>query len=372
LSGIDKPLHDCEIGVAGATQDTTRIDDVRIGAVRPLISPALLQDELPVPPDVQTLVERSRGATDDILHGRDDRLVMVVGPCSIHDHDQAIDYARRLKTAADALRDDLFIVMRVYFEKPRTTVGWKGYINDPRLDGSFHINEGLRCARQLLLEINRLGLPTATEFLDLLSPQYIADLIAWGAIGARTTESQSHRQLASGLSCPIGFKNGTDGGVQIAADAIVAARASHAFMGMTKMGLAAIFETRGNDDAHVILRGGKKGPNYDSAAVEESCAVLRSAGLREQVMIDCSHANSLKSHLRQVDVAQDVARQLSQGERRIIGVMIESNLEEGRQDMKPGVPLRYGISITDACLSWAQTEPVLDALAGAARQRRKR
>jgi 3-deoxy-7-phosphoheptulonate synthase len=285
LSAIDNPLHDQEVGSADATQDTTRIDDVRIGAVRPLISPALLQDELPVPPSVQTLVEKTRTEIADILHGRDDRLVMIVGPCSIHDHDQAIEYAHKLKVAADTYKDDLLIVMRVYFEKPRTTVGWKGYINDPRLDGSFRINEGLRLARQLLLDINGLGLSTATEFLDLLSPQYIADLIAWGAIGARTTESQSHRQLASGLSCPIGFKNGTDGGVQIAADAIVAARASHAFMGMTKMGMAAIFETRGNDDAHVILRGGKKGPNYDSASVEATCVALKSAGLREQVMV---------------------------------------------------------------------------------------
>ncbi len=370
MNTLDNPSHDREVGVADATQDTTRIDDVRIGAVRPLISPALLQDELPVPSAVQTLVETSRAAIADVLHGRDERLVLVVGPCSIHDHDQALDYARRLKQAADALREDLLIVMRVYFEKPRTTVGWKGYINDPRLDGSFRINEGLRRARQLLLDISGLGLPTATEFLDLLSPQYIADLVAWGAIGARTTESQSHRQLASGLSCPIGFKNGTDGGVQIAADAIVAARASHAFMGMTKMGMAAIFETRGNDDAHVILRGGKQGPNYDRAAVGHSCAVLRAAGLREQVMIDCSHANSNKSHQRQIDVANDIAAQLAAGERRIVGVMIESHLEEGRQDLKPGVPLRHGVSITDACLSWAQTEPVLATLAAAARQRR--
>jgi len=370
MRSIDNPRHDQEVGVADATQDTTRIDDVRIGAVRPLISPALLQDELPVSPEVQTLVEHSREVIGNILHGRDDRLLMIVGPCSIHDHDQALDYAHRLKTAADALIDDLVIVMRVYFEKPRTTVGWKGYINDPRLDGSFRINEGLRCARQLLLDINGLGLPAATEFLDLLSPQYIADLITWGAIGARTTESQSHRQLASGLSCPIGFKNGTDGGVQIAADAIVAARASHAFMGMTKMGMAAIFETRGNDDAHVILRGGKKGPNYDSASVDETCAVLRAAGLREQVMVDCSHANSRKSHMRQVDVAQDLAGQLSQGEHRIMGVMIESHLEAGRQDLKPGVPLQYGVSITDACLGWTDTEPVLGLLAQAVRKRR--
>ncbi|PRF33805.1 3-deoxy-7-phosphoheptulonate synthase [Burkholderia multivorans] len=370
MQKLDNPTHDREVGVADATLDTTRIDDVRIGAVRPLISPALLLDELPVPAATQTLVEDTRKAIGDILHGRDDRLLLVVGPCSIHDHDQALDYARRLKAAADALKDDLLITMRVYFEKPRTTVGWKGYINDPRLDGSFRINEGLRAARQLLLDINALGLPASTEFLDLLSPQYIADLIAWGAIGARTTESQSHRQLASGLSCPIGFKNGTDGGVQVASDAIVAARASHAFMGMTKMGMAAIFETRGNDDAHVILRGGKNGPNYDAAHVDASCAVLRAAGLREQVMVDCSHANSSKSHERQIEVAQDLARQLSQGEHRIVGVMIESHLEAGRQDLKPGVPLKYGVSITDACLSWAQTEPVLDVLAEAVRHRR--
>jgi 3-deoxy-7-phosphoheptulonate synthase len=372
LNRIDNPAHDQEVGVADSTEDITRIDDTRIGAVRPLISPALLLDELPAAKPVRDLVETSRIAIADMLEGRDDRLLVVVGPCSIHDHDQALDYAQRLKRQADALHDDLLIVMRVYFEKPRTTVGWKGYINDPRLDGSFRINEGLRRARELLLDINALGLPTATEFLDLLSPQYIADLIAWGAIGARTTESQSHRQLASGLSCPIGFKNGTDGGVQIAADAIIAARASHAFMGMTKMGMAAIFETRGNADAHVILRGGKQGPNYDAASVAATCAVLRAAGLREQVMVDCSHANSNKSHLRQVDVAHDVASQLTSKEMRIIGVMIESHLEEGRQDLKPGVPLKHGVSITDACLGWGQTEPVLDALAIAVRARRER
>ena len=371
MSRIDNPTRDQEAGVADSTQDITRIDDTRIGAVRPLISPALLLDELPCPPGVQTLVEQSRVEIADILHERDDRLVVVVGPCSIHDHDQAMEYAHKLKAAADSLRDDLMIVMRVYFEKPRTTVGWKGYINDPRLDGSFRINEGLRRARELLLEISGLGLPTGTEFLDLLSPQYIADLIAWGAIGARTTESQSHRQLASGLSCPIGFKNGTDGGVQIAADAIVAAAASHAFMGMTKMGMAAIFETRGNDDAHVILRGGKKGPNYDAAGVEEACAALRKLGLREEVMVDCSHANSNKSHERQIEVAQDLANQLTAGDRRIVGVMIESHLEAGRQDLKPGVPLARGVSITDACIGWGQTEPVLHMLAQAVRARRQ-
>lgn len=371
LSRIDNPQHDQEVGVADATQDTTRIDDTRIGAVRPLISPALLLDELPVPQETQTLVETSRGEIAGVLAQRDDRLVVVVGPCSIHDHDQAIEYAKLLKAKAETLKDDLLIVMRVYFEKPRTTVGWKGYINDPRLDGSFRINEGLRAARQLLLDINALGLPTATEFLDLLSPQFIADLVAWGAIGARTTESQSHRQLASGLSCPIGFKNGTDGGVQIAADAIVAARASHAFMGMTKMGMAAIFETRGNDDCHVILRGGKSGPNYDAASVAACCAALAKAGLREQVMIDCSHANSNKAHQRQIDVARDIGEQLAGGDKRIVGVMIESHLEEGRQDQKPGVPLKRGVSITDACISWAQTAPVLDGLAQAVRVRRK-
>ena len=371
LNRIDDPSHDREVGMADSTLDTTRIDDVRISAVRPLISPALLLDELPVSPAVQSLVERSRAEISDVLHGRDDRLVVVVGPCSIHDHEQAIAYARQLKVTADALRDDLVIVMRVYFEKPRTTVGWKGYINDPRLDGSFRINEGLRRARELLLEISDMGLPTGTEFLDLLSPQYIADLIAWGAIGARTTESQSHRQLASGLSSPIGFKNGTDGGIQVAADAIVAAQAKHAFMGLTKMGMAAIFETRGNDDAHVILRGGKSGPNYDSTSIQACCAALRKAGLREQVMVDCSHANSNKSHLRQVDVAHDVAAQLLSGESRIMGLMIESHLEEGRQDLLEGVPLKRGVSITDACLGWSQTEPLLQSLAHAVRQRRE-
>ncbi|MDR3096200.1 MAG: 3-deoxy-7-phosphoheptulonate synthase [Paraburkholderia sp.] len=369
---MDNPQHDQEVGFADATEDSTRIDDVRIGAVRPLISPALLLDELPVPQATQALVETSRAQIGEVLAHRDDRVVVVVGPCSIHDHDQAIEYAKLLKEEAERLKDDLLVVMRVYFEKPRTTVGWKGYINDPRLDGSFRINEGLRAARQLLLDINALGLPTGTEFLDLLSPQYIADLVAWGAIGARTTESQSHRQLASGLSCPIGFKNGTDGGVQVAADAIVAARASHAFMGMTKMGMAAIFETRGNQDCHVILRGGKSGPNYDAASVAASTAALAKAGLREHVMIDCSHANSSKQHRRQIDVAHDIGAQLAGGEARIVGVMIESHLEEGRQDLTPGVSLKHGVSITDACISWAQTQPVLESLAQAVRARREK
>jgi len=352
-----------------STHDTTRIDDTRIRAVRPLLTPALLEEWLPAPDVAQDLVEASRAAISRVLHGQDDRLVVVVGPCSIHDHDQALDYARRLKAEAERHADELLVVMRVYFEKPRTTVGWKGYINDPRLDGSFAINEGLRMARQLLLDVLALGLPVGTEFLDLLSPQFISDLVSWGAIGARTTESQSHRQLASGLSCPVGFKNGTDGGVKVAADAIVAAQAPHAFLGLTKMGQAAVFETRGNDDCHVILRGGRQ-PNYSAADVDAACALLRAAGLREQVMIDCSHANSSKQHRRQIEVAQDVAAQLAAGERRVMGVMIESHLEEGRQDIVPGQPLRRGVSVTDACISFAQTVPVLQALAAAVRARR--
>jgi 3-deoxy-7-phosphoheptulonate synthase len=373
ISRLDDPAHDREVGStedADATHDTTRIDDVRIRMVRPLISPALLQFELPVPDAAQALIERARAAITGILHGRDDRLLVVVGPCSIHDHDEAMDYARRLEAAAGALARELLVVMRIYFEKPRTTVGWKGYINDPRLDGSFRINEGLRRARELLLDVAALGLPSGTEFLDLLSPQYIADLVAWGAIGARTTESQSHRQLASGLSCPVGFKNGTDGGVQVAADAVVAARAPHAFMGMTKMGQAAIFETRGNDDGHVILRGGRSTPNYDAASVDAACAVLRKAGLREQVMIDCSHANSAKAHERQIEVARDAAARVARGERRILGLMLESHLEPGRQELHPGIPLKRGVSITDACIGWAQTEGLLHELADAVRARR--
>ena len=354
-----------------STLDTTRIDDLRIKAVRPLITPAILEEWLPAPEAAQQLVESSRAAISRVLHGRDDRLVVVVGPCSIHDHDQAMEYARQLLAQADALSQDLIVVMRVYFEKPRTTVGWKGYINDPHLDGSFAINEGLERARALLLDVLALGLPVGTEFLDLLSPQFISDLVSWGAIGARTTESQSHRQLASGLSCPVGFKNGTDGGVKVASDAILAAQAPHAFMGMTKMGQAAIFETRGNDDCHVILRGGKQ-PNYGAADVDAACALLKAAGLREQVMIDLSHANSSKQHARQIVVAGDVAAQIAGGDARITGVMIESHLEEGRQDIEPGQPLKHGVSVTDACISFAQTVPVLEQLATAVRTRRGR
>ncbi len=351
------------------THDSTRIDDTRIGAVRPLITPALLEELLPVPETAQALVESSRKAISNILHGKDDRLIVVVGPCSIHDHEQAMDYAWQLKEQAEALKDDLLVVMRVYFEKPRTTVGWKGYINDPHLDGSFAINEGLEMARKLLLDILAIDMPVGTEFLDLLSPQFISDLVSWGAIGARTTESQSHRQLASGLTCPVGFKNGTDGGIKVATDAIQAAQSAHAFMGMTKMGQAAIFETRGNDDCHVILRGGKA-TNYAKSDVDAACALLKAAGLREQVMIDVSHANSSKQHARQIVVAGEVAQQIAAGDARITGIMIESHLQEGRQDILPGTPLKHGVSVTDACISMAQTVPVLQQLAAAVKARR--
>lgn len=352
------------------THDTTRIDDTRISSVRPLITPALLQEYLPLTDNGANHVEKHRKAIADVLHGRNDRLLVIAGPCSIHDHDQAMEYARQLLSIAQELADDLLIVMRVYFEKPRTTVGWKGYINDPHLDGSFAINEGLERARRLLLEITELGLPAGTEFLDLLSPQFISDLIAWGAIGARTTESPMHRQLASGLSCPVGFKNGTDGNVKVAVDAIVAAQSPHAFIGMTKMGQAAIFETRGNQDCHVILRGGKT-PNYDAESVAAACKILQNNGLREQVMIDLSHANSSKQHRLQIEVAAHVAEQIATGNQCITGVMIESHLHEGRQDLG-GNTLAHGVSITDACISMEQTIPVLHQLALAVRQRRSR
>jgi 3-deoxy-7-phosphoheptulonate synthase len=368
IARLDDPAHDREVGARDETLDTTRIDDTRIRAVRPLVSPAVVLEELPVTQAVERVVESTRAAIADVLHGRDDRLVVIVGPCSIHDHASALEYAKLLAAHAAPLADALVVAMRVYFEKPRTTVGWKGYINDPRLDGSYRINEGLRRARALLLEITALGLAAATEFLDLLSPQYMADVIAWGAIGARTTESPSHRQLASGLSCPVGFKNGTDGSVQVAVDAVVAAAASHAFIGMTKMGMAAIFETRGNADCHLILRGGRK-PNYDAVNVDAACAALQRAGLPEQVMIDASHANSGRQPRRQIGVVHDIARRIAAGERRMAGVMMESHLNEGRQDLIPGVALRPGVSITDACMGWDDTAALLDELARAVRTR---
>ena len=346
-----------------------RTDDLRISNVRALIAPQLLAEQLPVDAPSLATVEAARQAIHRVLHGADDRLVAVVGPCSIHDSDAAVEYARRLAAESRRLEGELIVVMRVYFEKPRTTVGWKGYINDPRLDGSFAMNEGLRLARKLLLDINRMGLPCGTEFLDLLSPQYIADLIAWGAIGARTTESQSHRQLASGLSCPVGFKNGTDGSVKVAVDALRAAAAPHAFMGMTKTGQAAIYETVGNEDCHVILRGGKV-PNYDAASIEAAARELAAAGLAPHVMVDFSHANCSRQYQRQMDVGADVALQLAAGEDRIMGVMVESNLNPGRQDLVAGQPLAHGVSITDACIGWEDTARLLDVLAGGVRSRR--
>ncbi len=348
---------------------THKIDDVRIKEIKELSPPAHVLREFPASDRAAEATYEGRQAIHKILHGADDRLVVVIGPCSIHDTEAALDYARRLKAQRDRLSADLEIVMRVYFEKPRTTVGWKGLINDPRLDGSFSINEGLRLARQLLWQINELGLPCATEFLDTITPQYTADLIAWGAIGARTTESQIHRELASGLSCPVGFKNGTDGNVRIAVDAIRAAASPHHFLSVTKAGHSAIVSTEGNEDCHVILRGGK-GPNYDAASVEAVCVELAKAGLASRLMIDFSHANSSKQYKLQMDVARDVAAQMAAGDDRIFGVMVESHIKEGRQDLVPGKPLEYGQSITDPCIGWDDSIALLDQLAEAVRKRR--
>ncbi|HMV62614.1 MAG TPA: 3-deoxy-7-phosphoheptulonate synthase AroG [Rhodocyclaceae bacterium] len=347
------------------------IDDVRIKEIKELAPPAHVLREFPATPMAADTTFAARSAIHRILFGADDRLLVVIGPCSIHDYEAAMDYARRLKAEADRLKNDLLVVMRVYFEKPRTTVGWKGLINDPHLDGSFAINEGLRLARRLLWEVNELGLPAGTEFLDMITPQYIADFIAWGAIGARTTESQVHRELASGLSCPVGFKNGTDGNIRIAVDAIKAAQSPHHFLSVTKAGHSAIVSTSGNEDCHLILRGGK-GPNYDAASVDAACTELAASGVQGRLMVDFSHANSRKQHKLQVEVARDVAGQLAEGEDRIIGVMVESHLKEGRQDLKPGVPLEYGQSITDACIGWEDSATVLEMLAEGVRQRRIR
>jgi 3-deoxy-7-phosphoheptulonate synthase len=345
--------------------------DQRLSAVHSLISPVLLREQLPASSEMLAFVQRARSDIAAILEGRDDRL-LVVGPCSIHNHDEAIEYAQRLQYEAQALQSQLVVVMRTYFEKPRTTVGWKGYINDPGLDGSCCISEGLRRARELLLSLNRLGLPVGTEFLDMLVPQYIVDLVAWGAIGARTSESQPHRQLASGLSCPVAFKNNTEGNTSAAVDALISARTPHVMLGLTEQGVVGIFETQGNEHVHIVLRGGHSGPNYGATSVDATCASLQRAGLRPQVMIDCSHANSLKQYARQIEVARDIAKRIKDGDRRLIGVMIESYLEEGRQDFLPNWPLLLGISITDACLSWRQTVPLLHAMSEAVHSRRHR
>jgi 3-deoxy-7-phosphoheptulonate synthase len=345
------------------------IDDIRIREIRTLNTPAEIMAEFPRTEIASATVSRARRALQAIVHREDDRLAVVIGPCSIHDPEAAMDYAARLAALRQRLGDRLEIIMRVYFEKPRTTVGWKGLINDPGLDGSFEIERGLRLARGLLLEINNLGLPAGCEFLDMTMPQYIADLVSWAAIGARTTESQVHRELASGTSCPVGFKNGTNGDVKIAVDAVASASAPHHFLAVTKDGRSAIATTAGNKDCHIILRGGKA-PNYDAASVEAACEMARQSGLTPAVMIDASHANSAKDPNNQPAVMDSVACQIEGGDRRIVGVMVESHLVAGRQDMVAGQPLTYGQSITDGCIDWDASVEVLERLAAAVAQRR--
>jgi 3-deoxy-7-phosphoheptulonate synthase len=346
-----------------------RTDDVRIREIKELVPPAHVVREFPVSAAAAELVYETRQAAHRILHGMDDRLIVIVGPCSIHDPAAALEYASRLRAERERLAGEIEVIMRVYFEKPRTTIGWKGLINDPKLDGSFEINQGLRIARELLLDINERGVPAGCEFLDMITPQYFADLVSWGAIGARTTESQVHRELASGLSCPVGFKNGTDGAVRIAVDAIKAAQQPHHFLSVTKAGHSAIVSTNGNEDCHIILRGGRQ-PNYDAHHVDLACQELARGGLAQRLMIDASHGNSQKRHENQTAVAADIGAQIAAGSDRIVGVMLESHLAAGRQDLAPGKPLAYGQSITDACLGWEETVPVLEALAQAVRERR--
>ncbi len=351
---------------------TSLTDDERIENIVPLPPPENLIRFFPIQgTPVEALITETRRKLRQILHGKSDRLLVVIGPCSIHDPAAAVAYAEKLAAERKKHEAELEVLMRVYFEKPRTTVGWKGLINDPYMNGSFRINEGLRIARDLLVRINNAGVPAGCEFLDVISPQYIGDLVSWGAIGARTTESQVHRELASGLSAPVGFKNGTDGNVRIAVDALLAARQKHHFLSVHKSGQVAIVETRGNDDCHIILRGGKT-PNYDAAAVQAACEELARAKLPERLMIDCSHANSSKKYERQVDVASDIAGRIGQGERRIVGVMVESHLVAGRQELEPGKPLKFGQSITDPCLGWDSSVELLQTLAGAVKERRKR
>ncbi|MCG7956528.1 MAG: 3-deoxy-7-phosphoheptulonate synthase AroG [Candidatus Thiodiazotropha taylori] len=345
-------------------------DDLRIKAIKELTPPAQIHQELPITEKASNTVFDARREIHRILHGEDDRLLVIIGPCSVHDPEAALDYASRLQPLRESLKDDLEIVMRVYFEKPRTTVGWKGLINDPTLDDRFEINSGLRLARKLLLNINDLGVPAGTEYLDLISPQYIADLISWGAIGARTTESQAHRELASGLSCPVGFKNATNGSMRVAMDAIRSSSRPHHFLSVTKEGNSAIFSTHGNPDCHVILRGGSR-PNYDSESINIAADEMESNGLKPRLMVDFSHANSRKQHPRQLLVGRDVASQIARGDNRIMGAMIESFLTAGRQDRVEGETLTYGQSITDACISWDDSVPLLNALAEAVRQRRQ-
>jgi 3-deoxy-7-phosphoheptulonate synthase len=345
-------------------------DDLRIVGLRPLLPPAILLEEIPVSAEAAATVTAARQQIAAIIAGQDDRLLVVVGPCSIHDPAVALDYAHRLKDYADRLRDTLCIVMRVYFEKPRTTVGWKGLINDPDLNGHFNINKGLRIARQLLFDLVHMGLPVGSEFLDVITPQYTADLISWGAIGARTTESQVHRELASGLSMPVGFKNGTSGSIQVAIDGVRAARNPHHFLSVTKQGIAAIVATTGNTSCHVILRGSSTGANYDRKTIDRTAQTLLDAGLSHRLMVDCSHGNSQKDYARQPEVLQHLGAQISAGSYNICGVMLESHLVAGRQDHDSGKPLTYGQSITDACISWDSTIPLLEELAVACDKRR--
>ncbi|CAK4082389.1 unnamed protein product [Aphanomyces euteiches] len=363
-----------EVSVTNASDakimDKQALVDVRIGGIRALIPPVCLLEEIPRTIQIARTVNKGRQEVNNVLRRVDDRLVVVVGPCSIHDPVAAIEYAKKLRALRDTLEKDLVIVMRVYFEKPRTTVGWKGLINDPDIDGTFNINKGLRIARELLSQINELGLPAGCEFLDTISPQFFCDLVAWGAIGARTTECQLHRELTSGLSMPIGFKNGTGGSLQLAVDAVVSAAHPHSFLGVSSHGLSAIVTTNGNDSCHVILRGGSTGPNYEKEHVEKCAELLKKAHQPENIMIDCSHGNSKKNHRNQPLVAADVGAQVASGDDRIIGLMIESNLVEGAQKLTPGVPLEYGKSITDACISWDDTVAVLEGLAKSVRDRR--
>jgi 3-deoxy-7-phosphoheptulonate synthase len=346
-------------------------EDIRIQWTKVVLPPVFLEEERPVTDAASSTIFDARREIVDILNGRDDRLLVLVGPCSIHDTKAAREYAGLLQGAIREFSQDLRIVMRVYFEKPRTTIGWKGLINDPHLDQSFKINDGLRLARNLLLDLAEMGVPTGTEFLDMISPQYIAGLVSWGAIGARTTESQVHRQLVSGVSCPVGFKNATSGDVQVAIDAVLSAAYSHTFLGHTKLGQSAIFVTSGNPDCHIILRGGSGITNYDAGSVTDTSAKLEKAGLPARIMIDFSHANSGKDYRRQPIVCKDVAGQIAGGDKRIIGAMIESNLVAGSQQIIPGQPLTYGQSITDGCIDWAETHGLLKELAGAVRARRK-
>ena len=350
-------------------QNKPNTDDLRIKEIKELVPPAHVFREYPVSSRAAQTTYSARQTIHRILHGADDRLLVIIGPCSIHDYAAAMEYAKKLAREAGRHANDLVVLMRVYFEKPRTTVGWKGLINDPRMDNTFRINEGIRLARKILLEINELDLPCATEFLDTITPQYTADLIAWGAIGARTTESQVHRELASGLSCPVGFKNGTDGNMRIAVDAIRSANSPHHFLSVTKSGHTAIVSTMGNEDCHVILRGGKA-PNFDAASVDAACEEIAKAGLAARLMVDFSHGNSRKQYKLQMEVCDSVAAQMAVGDERIVGVMVESHLVEGRQDLSPDKPLTYGQSVTDACIGWDDSVAVLEKLAAAVRARR--